>query len=318
MGLHWELNPGAAGATTSPATSKEENVLDASDWPNEAMIFENSNRRAAFKQLLQVVFKTPEKKKNTDGAKSMGTVRKRGIPEVRLHDVVLNAVQKAVRNPVNVAGNPLINMTFVRARNPTLCPMDLVVLTDETLVFVNTLSFLQEYERLADDYTLPEDYVLEPVCEETDSEDDEIPEKVGETETEPAKLTVLEEPHDLTKLQGVVFLAVAEPRVTVAFEGRPIEVIFIRDGERQRFRRQLAHMLVNLANKSSGEVPPESKTTQAFSVVATDTEDAKKAKADAVKKGVEQMPLRWYPTAGGADGVAKSADAGGDLALPAP
>jgi len=76
--------------------------------------------------------------------------------------------------------------------------------------------------------------------------------------------TLYSSPWQLKQLEGVWFLAEAEPRIKLRFE-RTEEFLFSSDGERQRWRRHLAVVLANQERRQQDDRT----RNQGWSVLAT-------------------------------------------------
>jgi len=162
------------------------------------------------------------------------------------------------------------------------------VLTYDTVASVTLQSFLKQYAR-RDDFEFYRDNLGSMAkrgekvltVEETDSEGEPIrnvsrQQKQAVDEGLGKCTAVRSSPWQLSALQGVFFLAEAEPKVKLQFQ-RTEEFLFSRDGERQRWRRHLAYVLKAREERPSQE--QASKQGQGWSVVPTD-----KIKVDEVKK----------------------------------
>jgi len=256
MGLWWD-----------PSTQVE---------PREVIIFENSARSWAFQQALQIV---PGDKRvlnpNGSSREEPGLQKQRGgIPVFEMRTEVMDSLEmtsKKDRGPdVNI-----ISVMFVRsqqssttatwgcgavsARNTATTTTtneteaEVLVLTTDTVCLISIQSFLQQYARADDWEYFASDDFLESQFQDSDSEDDTVPKFGREKHLHAENLEQMQamrgSPWQFGMLQGVWFLAEAESKARLQFGKNVEEIFFTSDGERQRFRRQLANALAAVESR---------------------------------------------------------------------
>eukprot|EP00439_Symbiodinium_sp_Y106_P026347 s6397_g3.t1 len=238
----------------------------------QRLVFESSGRRRSFQEVLRKVPRKQQDSGEEDGKKETASIRMRarGILESAVKSTSLESLRETCQ--VRRGGIPLVSVTFVQSTGGLglNAQLDMLVLTRCSVTVVSFNSFWSKFWR-SDDESHYEREVTQASLD-TDSEDDRLPdfsESVVATSNDHAdKCEALHGPWDLEDLQGVWFLSEASPKVRLQF-GSTLEVTFLSDGERQRFRRHLATIL------AEGAVPRAGKASQAWAVVPTDKTDIK-------------------------------------------
>jgi len=251
----------------------------------EVLIFESSGRRRAFQRLLR---RLPSHR---------GTI---GVAQMRIRELVKMAVDRATVSDAHKP-SPTVDIFFVRdyaagegadqeamtfgdafteryGAQPKAFVLNLAAATSITM-----RSFLQALA--VADHNDPDGVLTDAedgVLDDTDSEDDALPtpydvsrviESDGPERIERDDDSRLSQ-HPLKKLDGVWFLAEAEPKVRLQFGTQNVMLSFMSDGERQRFRRRLAHLL--LAGQQAGDKDEDA--AKGWSVLPTVETDMKKVK----------------------------------------
>jgi len=254
---------------------------EGSDSRREVLIFESSSRRRTFQQALRMVERRQKQSAPSSGSEP-GSEWSRGIPEVQIRKEVFVCLREACKKDMR-NNTSIVNVTFARSRKeqgasswggswgtPESSDGDaeLLVLTVDTVAAIELPSFLRQYAKWDD----LDDYAVEArhgTVMETDSEGEE--DLVGQPpppqpfDGAVACQALHGSPWPLKQLEGVWFLAEAEPKMKLQFE-RPELMLFTSDGERQRWRRHLAATLACQERRRAGE---QAKGGQGWSVVPT-------------------------------------------------
>jgi hypothetical protein len=271
---------------------------EGNEASKEALIFESSGRRRAFQRLLR---RLPEHPKM---AKSQGNQSQLGVAEMRVRKLVKQSLEKHTlpdsrkpSPPVDIffvndistgEGNGEESMTFgdafteIYGAEPKVFVLDL-----ESVTTITIRSFLIALAASPPDPPGVNDSVdrimdyEDGVLDDTDSEDDFVPKVYDASRSIDSDLIVKMDQvpgmnqQQLKKLDGVVFLAEAEPMVRLQFGKKSTMLFkFMSDGERQRFRRRLAHVI--LAAQQAGDKDEEE--TKGWSVLPTVEKDMKEVK----------------------------------------
>ncbi|CAJ1337315.1 unnamed protein product, partial [Effrenium voratum] len=206
----------------------------------EAMIFDSSQRQRWFVQALRRVPRGRKESEETTRPRknAMGIIlRSTGILEVTLNPAPLGSLLETCQ--VRRGGIPLVGVAFVEGQDSDL---ELLVLTRCSLTVVPFHSFWGKLRQGDAGYYEKDESIIQ-LSMETDSEDDRLPpfkeNLVAATNDTEEKCEARQGPFDIEELQGVWFLSEAVPKVRLQFNSM-LEVTFTSDGERQRFRRQLA------------------------------------------------------------------------------
>jgi len=239
----------------------------------EVLIFESAWRRRAFQQALRMVERIrPE-------THSSAREFRRGIPEMQVRKEVIDSLQETCKR--DMRNTALVNVTFVRSRqgsttsswgeswsasSPADVQAEVLLLTIDAVAVIALSGFLQQYARRDDEQY----YAAAPRrvwALETDSEEESgplVPQAPGQVIQVDKCQPLYSSPWHLKNLQGVWFLSEAEPKVKLQFERSEL-LVFVSDGERQRWRRHLAFVLANQERRQADD----GRGGQGWSVVPT-------------------------------------------------
>lgn len=280
----------------------------------EALIFESSGRRRAFQRFLRRLPAHPKMARSQVSQPRLGVTQMRIRKHVRAilenHTVPQTShrpcppVDLFFVNDISVdEGDGEESMTFgdafteIYGAEPKVFVLDLLSVTTITVrSFLKALAVALPDPPGANDDDSIMDYE-DGVLDDTDSDDDFVPKFYDGGRTldayERVKMAEVRgmNQQQLKKLDGVVFLAEAEPKVRLQF-GKKSKMLFsfMSDGERQRFRRRLAHVI--LAGQQAGD--KEEEDTKGWSVLPTVEKDMTKVKS-AVDKDPRAHLLQIEP-----------------------
>ena len=258
----------------------------------EMIIFESTSRRRYFQEALRRV---PRERKKLTGEDPTAPVIRRnakgitgsvkGIWEVGINPETIASILETCQ--VRRGGIPLVSVSFVHTTglaNIMSKRLSLLVLTRCSLTLIPFHSFWSKFWRPNDERFYDADENVDQAAMDTDSDDDELPpfkETVVTTSNDTEeKFQASKGPFDFDDLQGVWFLAESSAKVRLQFSSM-LEIIFTSDGERQRFRRHLAHIL------SEEAAPKAGKARQAWAVVPTDQQDLKTIQKETKEQSIK-------------------------------
>lgn len=254
--------------------------------PREVAIFEDSSRCRLFQKILR----STERGQMCGEAKVGLRPSRLGIPFVRLRTEVWQHLALTARKDpgpdASVVSGIFIQRhsggttstpwggTAGRLGQPAARPVvagepevELLLLTTDVVACVGLRDFLGSLAR-SDDAEYFASNLPDVPHQDSDSEEDALPDRVlaplRQKACGIAKMKVLRgSPWQLGDLQGVWFLAESESKMRLQFSTME-EFHFFAEGERQRFRRQLAQVLQASSKRDAArgwEVVPSEKTT---------------------------------------------------------
>jgi len=248
---------------------------ESEEHQREVLIFDSSSRRRAFQQALRMVDRAQYDGRSTAHDSS------RGIPQLPLRKEIIDTLQGTCQL-TDVRNTALVSATFVRSQRDAAASSwttgwsaasintqaEVLLLTVGTVVVISLDDFLRQYAR-PDDAEVYAAQAADFTLMETDSEDENSlndlqPSGPRQEFTIPPAKALYSGPWKLKDLQGVWFLAEAEPKIKLKFQGI-VMILFPSDGERQRWRRHLAAVLANQERRQQDD----RSANQGWSVLAT-------------------------------------------------
>jgi len=244
---------------------------------NEVLIFENSTRRRVFQEALQIVpGDTRQTNPNGTSREDAGLrCQQGGIPAYPIAQEVCDSFEmtsKKDRGPdVNIISITCVRSQHSGATNTWGCgtvtarngggsasgsqanQVELLILSTDTVCIITMQSFLLQYAKYNDAEYLVSPDGTQCQYQDSDSEDEAVQnfskEKHLHSESLSKMTAVRNSPWQFSSLQGVWFLAEAESKARLQFGKDVEEILFTSDGERQRFRRQLAAALAHTEHR---------------------------------------------------------------------
>lgn len=226
------------------------------DFPNhfalhrELLIFESGAHQRQFREILRVV----PRRKAKGNVHSLPPISRqvRGVSEVPFRPEVLEAVRTSVKKSHPRAEAFVVNMTFMK-RADRQAPSTLMVLATDMIGVFDVREFFgkvfceskEEDERQIAASEHAAIHLKGECLEDSDSDVEGMPSSVkdpGDAQSE-LVLAPVGGPWLLDSLQGIWFLADHEPKMKLQFPGKQQDYLFFNDGERQRWRQQLAALL---------------------------------------------------------------------------
>eukprot|EP00927_Polykrikos_kofoidii_P086102 TRINITY_DN9547_c1_g1_i1.p1 TRINITY_DN9547_c1_g1~~TRINITY_DN9547_c1_g1_i1.p1 ORF type:complete len:1837 (+),score=294.25 TRINITY_DN9547_c1_g1_i1:89-5512(+) len=221
----------------------------------QVLIFESVQRKRNFLEALRLM---PTKPVKGD------TLRSAGLPFVMVRGEVMAWLHQACKKE---RGEKIHSVTFIKPPASAAGSLDsrtleLLAITKESITIIDITQFVTVLDMYCDHRNVPAGTDLESdspfiahrkrlsyteVCDDSDSDDETLPQTMDIIHwDDEARLPLGEgrnEPRFLKNLQGVWFMAQAESHAKLHFDDIVLDIQFFCDGEKQRWRQQLAMLL---------------------------------------------------------------------------